>query len=282
MYTMLAPKPRPGSLDVVEERVEIEDGWDSTAAIIDGRWLERSARRPDAEPRLRAQTRLLLWLTPRLPLPIPVPVVVGERPLVVRHVLVPGDPIDPADDPAVHGRALAGFLRALHATPLAGAVARGVPDTVETLRLRRVAFARFAADVLPLLPDAVRAPASAVLDRLADAPADTLVHGNLGPGHILVRDGAVRGVIDWGATRAGDPAEDLAWALHGTPEPFAAAVADGYAVTPQLHASARDWHRAGPFYVVAHGLDTGDADLVAEGVAALSTRTPTVTELGRK
>jgi len=30
----------------------------------------------------------------------------------------------------------------------------------------------------------------------------------------------------------------------------------------------------GPFYVVSRGLDTGDADLVAEGVAALSALAP--------
>lgn len=261
----------------MDGRVEIEGGWDTTAAVIDGRWLERTARRPDAEPRLRSQTRLLLWLTPRLPVPVPVPVVVGERPLVVRHVLLRGDPIDPAADPVGHGRALAGFLRALHATPLAGAVTRGVPDAAETLRLRRVAFARFAADVLPLLPGPARAPASAVLDRLADAPADTLVHGDLGAGHVLVRNGAVRGVIDWGSARAGDPAKDLAWALHGTPAPFAAAVADGYAATPALRDRARDWHRVGPFYVTAHGLDTGDDALVAEGVAALGAMAPAAT-----
>lgn len=260
----------------MDERVEIEGGWDSSAAIIDGRWLERTARRPDTEPWLRSQTRLLLWLTPRLPLPIPVPVVVGERPLVVRHALVRGEPIDPADGPVAHGRALAGFLRALHATPLAGAVSRGVPGTVETLRLRRVTFARFAADVLSLLPDPARAPASAVLDRLTDAPADTLVHGDLGPGHVLVRDGAISGVTDWGATRAGDPATDLAWALNATPEPFSRAVATGYEVTPQVRARARDWYRVGSFYAVAHGLDNGDADLVAAAVAALSD--PTISD----
>lgn len=261
----------------MEERVEIEGGWDSTAAIIDGRWLERTARRPDTEPWLRTQTRLLLWLTPRLPLPIPVPVVVGERPLVVRHALVHGEPIDPADDPVTHGRALGGFLRALHTTPLTGAVTRGVPDAAETLRRRRVAFSRFTTDVLPLLPDPARAPASAVLDRLAEAPADTLVHGDLGPGHVLVRDGAISGVIDWGATRAGDPAEDLAWALHGAPEPFSAAVAAGYEVGPAVRARALDWYRVGPFSVVAHGLDTVDADLVAGGVATLSTLAPALT-----
>lgn len=258
----------------MEPRVEIEGGWDTTAAIIDGRWLERTARRPDAEPRLRRQSRLLLWLTPRLPLPIPVPVVVGEKPLVVRHVLLQGEPIDPAADPAAHGRALAGFLRALHATPLDGAVARGVPGPAETLSLRRVAFARFVTEVVPLLPDAARAPASAVLDRLADAPADTLVHGDIDPGHVLVRDDAVTGIIDWGATRAGDPAKDLAWALHGAPMLFAAAVSGGYDLTAPIQARARDWHRVGPFYVAAHGLDTGDTDLVAEGVAALSALAP--------
>ena len=254
----------------MEDRVEVEGDWDSAAAIIDGRWLERTARRPDTEPWLRTQARLLLWLTPRLPLPVPVPVVVGERPLVVRHALVHGSPIDPAADPAVHGRALAGFLRALHAAPPAGAVTRGVPDAADTLRRRRVAFARFTADVLPLLPDPARARAAAVLGRLAEAPADALVHGDLGPARILVRDGAISGVVDWGGCRAGDAAEDLAWALHGVPARFAAAVSAGYVVGPAVWARALDWHRVGAFSAVARGLDVGDPGLVAGGVASLS------------
>ncbi|WP_214367255.1 hypothetical protein [Pseudonocardia sp. H11422] len=67
------------------ERVELPGGWDSAAAIVDGRWIERTARRSDVEPWLRTETRLLPWLVPRLPLPVPVPEVAGEYPLVVRH-----------------------------------------------------------------------------------------------------------------------------------------------------------------------------------------------------
>ena len=39
-------------------------------------------------------------------------------------------------------------------------------------------------------------------------------HGDLGAGNLLVRDGALAGVIDWGGLVAGDPAVDLMVALE--------------------------------------------------------------------
>ena len=245
-------------------RVELAGGWDSAAAVVDGVWLERTARRAGVEPWLRSETRLLPWLGPRLPLPVPRPEVRAENPLVVRHRLLPGEPLTSPD--AAHGAALGAFLRALHGVPVDDAVALGVPGPDRTRALRAAALERFRTEVAALLPGHVRAPAAALCDRLAAAPVTALVHGDLGAGHVLVDGGAITGVIDWSDARAADPAKDLAWPLHGAPPAFAAALARAYGASRDEVARARDWQRVGPFYAVAHGLDTGDDPLVASAL----------------
>jgi hypothetical protein len=49
-----------------------DNGWDSRA-WLDGDWLHREPRRAEIRPRLLAETRLLPWLAPQLPLPVPIP-----------------------------------------------------------------------------------------------------------------------------------------------------------------------------------------------------------------
>ncbi|MFC6847283.1 phosphotransferase [Streptomyces caelestis] len=62
-----------------------------------------------------------------------------------------------------------------------------------------------------------------MLKAVGTLPAEALVHGDLGPGHLLAQDGALTGVIDFGDAHIGDPAVDLAWALNGTSPAFAEA-----------------------------------------------------------
>jgi aminoglycoside phosphotransferase (APT) family kinase protein len=245
--------------------VPLGSGWDSDAVLVDDRWVERTARRPEAEDGLRRETRLLPWLADRLPLAVPRPVVVGEAPLTVRHALVPGTALDtPSPD---HARRLGAFLRALHDVPLADAVARGLPDAATTSGWRRRAFARFEAEVAPRLPDDRRLRAA--LDRLRGVPPTAVVHGDLRAEHVLAVDEALTGVIDWGDARAGDPAKDLEWLLLDTG--LAAVVIDAYG--EDLTARARDWRAVGPCYAVVHGLDSGDDALVAAALDELRAAT---------
>ncbi|GAA4890088.1 hypothetical protein GCM10023203_49340 [Actinomycetospora straminea] len=229
--------------------------------LVDDAWVERTARRPEAEDGLRRETLLLPWLADRLPLAVPRPVVVGEAPLTVRHALVPGSALGtPTPD---HARRLGAFVRALHDVPLADAVARGLPDAATTSGWRRRAFARFEAEVAPRLPDDRRLRAA--LDRLREVSPTAVVHGDLRAEHVLVVDGVLSGVIDWGDARAGDPAKDLEWLLLDTG--LADAVIDAYG--EDLTARAHDWRAVGPCYAVVHGLDTGDDALVAAALDAL-------------
>lgn len=102
-----------------------------------------------------------------------------------------------------------------------------------------------------------------------------LVHGDLGPEHVLCRDGRLIGVIDWSDACVGDPALDLAWCLHGTPPPVASAVARVYGV---VDAAARErslfYHRLGPWYEVSYGLDTGRERFVRSGLEGVRARLP--------
>ncbi|MCP2339411.1 phosphotransferase [Actinomadura rupiterrae] len=243
---------------------DFDGGWDSQATLTDG-WVERVPRRPDVHVRLLAEIRLLPWLAPRLPLPVPVPELVSDDPLVVRHRLVPGDPLE--SPTAEQGRDLGLFLRALHDTPLDQARAHGLRDIHDEFAED---LALFRARVLPLLPEKTRA--TALLDALEQRVTTTVVHGDLGPEHVLTSNGDLSGVIDFGDAHAGDPAIDLAWTLHGTPPDFAAALATAYGVTPALRARGLLWHKLGPWHEVTRALATDDPGMRDAGLAGVEAR----------
>ena len=138
---------------------------------------------------------------------------------------------------------------------------------------------RFCADlrarVVPLLEPAERARAETLfahVERLEFVPG--LVHGDLGPEHVLCRRGRVVGVIDWSDVRVGDPAIDLAWCLHGAPDDVASAGARVYGVDGALRERSLFYHRLGPWYEVVHGLDTGQERFVSSGLEGVCARLP--------
>ncbi len=251
-------------------REPLGGGWDSRTYLVDGRWIEREPRRPAVEAGLRTETRLMPWLAPSLPLQVPVPRVVSERPLVVRHRRIRGAPIERLDETT--GRRFGQFLLALHARPVDDAVGLGVPDREQAVGSRARLLTRLRADVLGLLPGDLVAAGSALLDRVADYPIDTLVHGDLGPAHLLVHVGRLHGVIDWTDTGLGDAALDLSWGLHGSSAPFAAGVGDTYGVDPATSQRARDWHLLGPWHEVLHGVDTQSPAFVSSWLAGAVAR----------
>ncbi|UYO97632.1 phosphotransferase [Microbacterium sp. M28] len=218
---------------------EVEGGWGNQMWRLGDELAVRIQRMDtDFEHQLK-ERRWLPLLAPRLPLPIPVPVRNGapsERFPKIWTVMtwVPGVPLDHAsitrDDHAAD--ALAAFLRALHvAAPAdapADAVRGGHPsDLADGFDdfLRSVD-----ADAIGLDASAVRA----VWDDAVAAPAWTgpavWVHGDLHPANVVVADGTLAGVVDFGDLSAGDPAVDLAaaWLLlpAGTTTRFFAGYAE--------------------------------------------------------
>lgn len=250
--------------------MDLDGGWDCRARLVDGRWIERTPRRPEVANQLRREAALMPWLAPRLPLRVPEPKVVSNAPLVLRHELVPGVPMTVLD--ATAGRTLGMFLRALHGCPVTEAIERGLPAAADTIAERGDTVNRFRAEVVPLLPKARAASALALLDNVLSYPADTIVHGDLGPEHVLTTGDGPTGVIDFGDLGCDDAALDLAWALHGTPAAFAEALASTYGVTGEQHDRALSWHQMGPWHEVTHGLDTDNRDSIRLGLIGVLDR----------
>jgi aminoglycoside phosphotransferase (APT) family kinase protein len=126
--------------------------------------------------------------------------------------------------------------------------------------------AEFERLVLPLVDEQLRARAHELFDGV-DALVGfepTLLHADLGPDHLLVREGVLAGVIDWGDARIGDPALDYAWLLNG-PFPF-------WDVDDDLRRRARFYHRLGPWYEAHYGLFTDQAAHVESGLAGIRRR----------
>lgn len=253
-------------MSVVEE---ITGGWDSRAFLVDGTWLDREPRRPEVRERLIVETRLMPWLAPHLPLPVPEPVVLRDEPLRVRHRWVPGEAAQQLT--GSQGATLGRFLRALHAVDVPAAVALGVADQDAAFDELYSSLTRFRQDVLPRVSPDLRAAARSLLDRVGQpVPDPALVHGDVGPAHVLLVDGSISGVIDWTDARIGDRALDLAWLVNGSGAGDAAAAA--YGADDALLARANDWHLLGPWHEVTYGLDTGQPALVGSGMGGVCSR----------
>jgi aminoglycoside phosphotransferase (APT) family kinase protein len=242
-----------------------DNGWDVRARLVDQQWVERRPRRREIRGRLLSEVSLLTWLAPQLPLEVPRPAVFVEDPLTVRHRLVPGDPC-----PGVartQGEQLGAFLAALHSVGVVAAVDHGALAAHEAARDRQRHRNDFAQHVVPRLPAELRREALRLLVRASQATyTPCLTHADIGPDHVRVVDGRITGVIDWIDACVGDPALDLAWALHGASATFAAGVRAAYPVTDEIAERARDCHLLGPWYEVLFGVQEDLPQHVASGL----------------
>jgi aminoglycoside phosphotransferase (APT) family kinase protein len=237
--------------------IEIDDGYDFEVAIVDDEWVFRFPRRSGVEEALELEIAVLPVLARALPVDVPFFEFVSRDPLFVGYRLIRGEPLVDEDDEGVRA-----FLEALHALdPCALPVER--LDWIEAYRAQCADFERL---VLPLLEKDRRAQAKRLFDdaeTLVDfAPA--LLHADLGPEHLLVRDRRLVGVIDWGDMRVGDPALDYAWLLNGS---FAK-----WDVDPELRRRARFYHRLAPWYEAHYGLFTNQQGHTERGLAGIRDR----------
>jgi aminoglycoside phosphotransferase (APT) family kinase protein len=199
----------------------LANGWDNTLFRLGDELVARLPRRTPGATIVVNEQRWLPVLAPRLPLPVPVPVrtgVPGEGypwPWSVTAFL-PGTPAadEPPFDPRRVAAELGGFFGALHAAAPPDAPAnpyRGVP-----LAQRAANFERNLAAVAGQADrDVVLSAWAAALAVPALEGPPVWLHGDPHPANILVRDGGVSGVLDFGDITAGDPATDLslAWML---------------------------------------------------------------------
>ena len=198
------------------------DGWDNRTFRLGAELTVRLPSGPWYAKQVDKEQRWLPVLAPQLPLPIPLPVARGEPdagfpyPWSVYRWL-DGEPASRAqiDDLPGFASALAGFLTALRRVDATGGPApgqhnffRGGPlGTYEEETLR------------PSTRSATRSRPRAVTRVWEDAMstawdrAPVWLHGDVATGNLLVRDGRLGAVLDFGSSGVGDPACDMviAW-----------------------------------------------------------------------
>jgi aminoglycoside phosphotransferase (APT) family kinase protein len=247
----------------------LANGWDNELYRVGDELLARLPRRALGAQIIKNEQRWLPGLAPKLPLPIPAPERTGVPGCgypyswsVVPYL--PGVPAAQASslDPARAAAAMGGFLGTLHAPAPPDAPPnpfRGVP-----LAKRAATFAANLAlltDLVdPVDQDAVlRAWDTALATPSYDGPPVWL-HGDLHPANILVNDGQVSGVIDFGDITAGDPASDLAVAWMLLPPACHAGFWSAYQTSggrpgDALRARARGWALNFAIVFLAHSED---------------------------
>jgi aminoglycoside phosphotransferase (APT) family kinase protein len=198
------------------------DGWDNRTYRLGDDMTVRLPTHESYAPAVDKEDRWLPVLAPHLPVPIPSPLALGQpgegypfRWSVRRWM--DGETATPARIGSMtsFAESIAGFIRALQAIdptggPLAGAHSfyRGAPPSHYSDETRD------AVDALGSRIDGRAALAvwDAALAARYEAPP-MWFHGDIAQGNLLVRDGALAGVIDFGTSGVGDPACDLviAW-----------------------------------------------------------------------
>jgi aminoglycoside phosphotransferase (APT) family kinase protein len=237
--------------------VEADDGWDYKVLILDDAWIVRWPRHRLAVEEIEHEVELLPVLAPFLPVEVPRFEYVSRDPWLVAYRLIRGEPLVDEDPEGVRA-----FLHALQAVDVE-AVPAPRPDWLETYREQADEFRRV---VLPLLDADERPRGEALLAEVETLTGfrPAVTHSDLGPSHLLVHDGKLAGVIDWGDARIGDPAIDYAWLLNG---PF-----PDWDVDDELRRRALVYHRLGPWFEVHYGDFTGRPEWVRSGLAGVRSR----------
>jgi aminoglycoside phosphotransferase (APT) family kinase protein len=201
-------------------------GTDNAVYRLGGDLAVRMPLRAATADGVLKEARWVPVLAPYLTLDVPAVVAIGEPgegcpvPWTVVRWLPGRDALAAPPGPGV-GRALAGFVAELHAIDTAGAppplsagFTRGGP-----LASRDAVFRDYLARCGDLLD--VPRVAAVWARALAAPPWDgppVWLHADLLPANLLVRDGRLAGVLDFGTVCTGDPAYDVTAAWH-LPDP---------------------------------------------------------------
>ena len=204
--------------------VLFDAGFDNVIWRLGDELAVRIPRRQMAAPLIEHEQRWLPELAARLPLAVPVPLRSG-RPTEYYPwhwsvvAWIDGEPTDrsPIADPEDGAEQLGRFLRAMHEPAPPDAPAnpyRGVPlsDRADSFEARLLKLnGRVDEPRLRRLWD----------DALGARPylgEPVWLHGDMHPANILVRDGRIIAIIDFGDLCSGDPASDIGAAWMSIPD----------------------------------------------------------------
>jgi aminoglycoside phosphotransferase (APT) family kinase protein len=185
--------------------------------------------RESAAPQIAREQRWLPHLAPHLPLTIPEPLWAGVAaegypwPWSIRRWLDGRDAAHAGVPNRLQAaKDLGGFLTALRAIDARGGPPAGRANHGRGLPLARL-DKRVRGDLARLGGEIDVGPPLSAWDEALSAPAwsgpGAWLHGDLHPSNLLVRDGRIVAVLDFGLLGVGDPAADLfvGWSLLDAP-----------------------------------------------------------------
>ena len=195
------------------------DGWDNWTFHLGDRMKVRLPSAMGYSEQAEKEARWLPKLAPRLPLPVPVPVGIGQAAEGYPcswsiYEWLEGEPTrrEVVDDPVQFGWDLAKFLIALQRIDTTGGPPPGQHNFFRGADVMSV-YGDEARQSVDTLADVIDASAAhEVLDAAAAAvivEQPVWIHGDIAVGNLLVREGRLGAVIDFGGCAVGDPACDL-------------------------------------------------------------------------
>ncbi len=226
----------------------VDAGWDNTMLRLGDDLAVRLPRRELAAQLIEHEQTWLPQLADRLPIPVPTPFRLGEptQGYPWRWSVVPwltGVAADQEEPHPNQAKRFALFLRSLHTTAPSHAPqnpVRGVPlehrAAVVKERMQRLE------QKTNLITPEVKQIWNQALNAPIDVPAKWL-HGDLHPRNILVDNGAIAAIIDWGDITSGDVATDLAaiWMLFSDSNTRQQAIAEYRDLSEATQNRSKGW-----------------------------------------
>jgi len=195
------------------------DGWDNWTFHLGDRMKVRLPSAMGYSEQAEKEARWLPKLAPLLPLPVPVPVGIGQAAEGYPcswsiYEWLDGEPTtrEAVDDPVQFGWDLAKFLTALQRIDTTGGPPPGQHNFFRGADVMSV-YGDEARQSVDKLADVIDASAAHEVLDAAEAAViveqPVWIHGDIAVGNLLVRDGRLGAVIDFGGCAVGDPACDL-------------------------------------------------------------------------
>ena len=241
-----------------------DDGWDNWTFRLGDRLKVRLPSDEGYAEQAEKESRWLPLLAPHLPVAVPEPLALGAPDQGYPwqwsiYEWLDGEPARGGNiaDRTQFARELAGFLMALYRVDPRGGPPPGTHNFWRGAPIMSVYGdeARRCVNALEGVID-IRA-AHAVLDAAEHAigrDAPCWVHGDIAVGNLLVRDGRLAGVIDFGCVAVGDPACDLVITWLFLEGESREAFRQGMPQDPGLWARARGWALWKAALVLAHDM----------------------------
>lgn len=235
-------------------------GADNAMFRLGDKWAVRLPRRPEVVQMLETEAT---WL-PRLadlPLEVPVPRLLGAPTQQFNWPFTIVDWIDGVEaeetevsDMAEAVQTLATFLKALWKKSTRDAPLAGEANNYRGVNLKEVTqqvLTCFSKMDDEIEPESAREAWLSALDA-SPVRKPRWLHGDLRASNMIVRDGELVGVVDWGRAAVGDPAADVAVAWRWVPEWEMSNFQEALGASDDLWRRARGWALYDAVVTLAH------------------------------